>query len=89
VARTIRGNHAADAASGGKAMPQFDPQLIRIMRRALEDVMTRVPLEHSTPAAKAYLAECILKAAAQGHTSYDALIAAAADQMQAIISLFS
>jgi hypothetical protein len=70
-------------------MPQFDPQLIRIMRRALEDVMTRVPLEHSTPAAKAYLAECILKAAAQGHTSYDALIAAAADQMQAIISLFS
>jgi hypothetical protein len=70
-------------------MPQFDPQLIQIMRRALEDVMTRVPLEHSTPAAKAYLAECILKAAAQGHTSYDALIAAAADQMQVVISLFS
>jgi hypothetical protein len=47
-------------------MPQFDPELILVMKRALEDVMTRVPLEYSTPAAKAYLAECILKAAAQG-----------------------
>lgn len=70
-------------------MPQFDPQLIQMMKRVLEDIMTRVPLEHSTPAAKAYLAECILKAAAQGHTNYDALIAAAADQMQMIFSLLS
>jgi hypothetical protein len=38
---------------------------------------------------KAYLAECILKAAAQGHTNYDALMAAAADQMHVILSLFS
>ena len=68
-------------------MPQFNPQLIQIMRRALEDVMTTVPLEHSTPAAKAYFAECILKAAAQGHTSYSALIAAATDQMGVIASL--
>jgi hypothetical protein len=36
-----------------------------------------VPAEHSTPAAKAYFAECILKAAAQGKTNYDALIVAA------------
>jgi hypothetical protein len=68
-------------------MPQFNPQLIQIMRRALEDVMMTVPLEHSTPAVKAYFAECILKAAAQGHTSYSALIAAAADQMGVITSL--
>ncbi len=60
-------------------MPHFDPQLIQVMRNALEEVMTRVPLEHSTPATKAYLAECILKAAAQGQTSYDGLVAAAAD----------
>jgi hypothetical protein len=59
------------------------------MKSVLEDIMTRVPLEHSTPAAKAYLAECILKAAAQGHTSYDALISAASDQIQVILSLFS
>ena len=59
-------------------MPQFDPALIQVMKKVLEDIMTRVPLEHSTPAAKAYFAECLLKAAAQGKTSYDALIVAAA-----------
>jgi hypothetical protein len=70
-------------------MPEFDPQLIKVMRGALEDIMTRVPTEQSTQAVKAYLAESILKAAAQGHTNYDALMAAAADQMHVILSLFS
>ena len=69
-------------------MPQFEPQLIQVMKRVLEDVMTRVPLEQSTPAAKAYLAECILKAAAQGQTSYDALVSVATDQLPVISSLF-
>jgi hypothetical protein len=32
------------------------------------------------------LAEAILKAAAQGHTSYSELIAAATDQIQVILS---
>jgi hypothetical protein len=70
-------------------MPMFDPQLIQIMRSALEEVMRRVPLEYATPATKAYLAECILKAAAQGQTSFEALVAAAADQIQAVIALFA
>ena len=70
-------------------MPQFDPQLIQDMRNALEAVMTKVPLEYSTSATKAYLAECILKAAAQGHTSYNELIAAAYDQINVILSLFT
>jgi hypothetical protein len=70
-------------------MQQFDPQLISLMKNALEDVMTRVPMEHATPAAKAYLAECILKAAAQGHTTYSELVSAAADQIQVIVSLFT
>jgi hypothetical protein len=70
-------------------MPQFDPELVQVMKRVLEDVMARVPLEYSTPAAKAYLAEFILKAAAEGHTNYDALIAAASDQIQVILSLIS
>ena len=26
-------------------MPQFDPELVRLMRRVLDDVMTKVPLE--------------------------------------------
>ena len=55
-------------------MPQFNSELIEVMKEDLEDIMIRVPLAHSTPAAKAYFAECILKAAAQGQTNYDALI---------------
>ena len=43
----------------------------------------------ATSATKAYLAECILNAAAQGQTSYDGLVAAAADQIQAVLSLFT
>jgi hypothetical protein len=70
-------------------MPQFDPALIEIMKRVLEDTMTRVPSQHSTPAAKAYFAECILKAAAQGKTSYDALLVAASDQIEVFVSLLS
>ena len=70
------------------AMPQFDSEFVQLMRTALEEVMTRVPVEYSTPALKAYLAECILKAAAQGQTSYDGLLAAAADQIQAAMTLF-
>jgi hypothetical protein len=68
-------------------MPQFDPELIRVMRAVLEDVMTRVPEEMFKPGTKAYLAECILKTAAQGHTSYNELIAAATDHIQTITSL--
>jgi hypothetical protein len=70
-------------------MPQFDPQLIQVMRDALEAVMTKVPTEHATPAVKGYLAECILKAAAQGQTTFDGLVAAAADQIHAIVSLLT
>jgi hypothetical protein len=70
-------------------MPQFDPQLIQDIRTALEEVMTRVPLEHSSSAIKGYLAECILKSAAQGHISYNELVAAAVDQIQVAISLFT
>jgi hypothetical protein len=29
-------------------MPQFDPALIEVMKKVLEDTMTRVPSEHST-----------------------------------------
>ncbi len=71
------------------AMPQFDPELITVMKKVLEDTMARVPLEYSNPAAKAYFAEFILKAAAQGKTSYDALIVAAADQIEIFVSLLS
>jgi hypothetical protein len=69
-------------------MQAFDPELTHMMRNALEDVMTRVPVEYATPATKAHLAESILKAAAQGHTTYNELVTAAADQIQVILSVF-
>ena len=69
-------------------MAKMDAQFIDTMRSALEEVMRKIPLEYSTSSTKAYLAECILKAAAQGHTTFDELVAAAADQIQAAMSLF-
>ena len=70
-------------------MPQFDPQLIRLMRDALEEVITKVPAEYSTPATKAYLAECILKAAANGQTSFDGLVAAGTRELHAVVTLIT
>jgi hypothetical protein len=70
-------------------MPAFSPELTRVMRSALEEVMTIVPAEYSTPAMKAHLAECILKAAAQGHTTYGEFVGAASAQIQAVISLLT
>ena len=57
-------------------MPSYSPELIQIMRAALDEVMTKVPVEQATPGIKAAFAECILKAAAEGQTSYEGLIAA-------------
>jgi hypothetical protein len=73
----------------GCTMPEHTHQVIQDMRKALEDVMTKVPARCATAAVKVYLAECILRAAAQGHTSYNDLVVAAADQIQTAISLFT
>ena len=70
-------------------MPAFNPELVRLMRTVLEEVMARVPTEQVTPGIKAHLAEIILKTAAQGETSHDGLIAAATSQIQAIVSMMS
>jgi hypothetical protein len=66
---------------------KFNPALIEVMRNALEEIMTSVPLERSTPATKAYLAECILRAAVSGQTNYEELVAATADQLQTALSM--
>ncbi|HZO48242.1 MAG TPA: hypothetical protein VFB68_20260 [Xanthobacteraceae bacterium] len=70
-------------------MAAFNPELVRLMRMVLEEVMTRVPMDLATPGIKAHLAEIILKAAAQGETTYDGLVAAASNQIQAIVSMLS
>lgn len=70
-------------------MPQFDRELVTLMRTVLEDVMSKVPPEISNAATKAFLAECILEAAAKGHTSYNELLAAATDHIQTVMTMFS
>ena len=70
-------------------MSHLTPDLAEVMRDALDEVMTKLPSEYSTPATKAYLAECILKTAAQGHINRNELVAAAADQIQVAITLFT
>jgi hypothetical protein len=74
---------------GEIGVPQFDPEVIQVMRSALEDAMTHVPAEYSTVEVKARLAEFILRTAAHGHTSYDALMSAATNQIHVIVSLFT
>jgi hypothetical protein len=70
-------------------MPAFSPALITIMRGVLEEAMTKVPAEQATTVTKAYLAEFILKAAAEGVTSYEGLMAAVISQLPTILSMFS
>jgi hypothetical protein len=70
-------------------MPSYSPELIQTMRAALDEVMTKVPLEEATPGIKAALAECILKAAAEGQTSYEGLIAAGLGQIQTVLSMLT
>lgn len=68
-------------------MPVYSPELIQVMRAALEEVMTKIP--NATPGIKAHMAEIILKAAAEGQTTYESLIATASDQIQAVISMLT
>jgi hypothetical protein len=70
-------------------MPAFDPELVALMRTVLDDVMLRVPPSVANSTAKTLLAESILKAAAQGQTSYNDLLAAASDHIQTIVSMLS
>ena len=70
-------------------MPAFSPALITIMRAVLEEAMTQVPAEQATTVTKAYLAEFILKAAAEGLTSYEDLMAAVINQLPTMLSMFS
>ena len=74
---------------GGPAMPSYSPELIQTMRAALDEVMTKIPVEQATPGIKAALADCILKAAADGQTNYVGLIAAASAQIQTILSILT
>jgi hypothetical protein len=68
---------------------QYSSELVHTMRQALETVMANVPAHQSVFGLKAAVAECILKAAAHGQTSYDGLVTSASDQVQTIISMLN
>ena len=67
-------------------MRSYSPEFVQIMRIALDDVMTQIPLERATPSIKAHMAEIILKAAAAGETTYDGLLTAASQQIHMVLS---
>jgi hypothetical protein len=54
-------------------MASYGPELIQTMRAVLDEVMTKIPVDQVTPGLKAHMAQIILKAAAEGQTSYDGL----------------
>jgi hypothetical protein len=70
-------------------MANYSPELIQIMRMALDDVMTKIPVDQATVEIKARTAEFILKAAAEGQTTYVGLVAAASDQIQNFLSMLT
>ena len=67
-------------------MPSYSPEVIHSMRAALNEVMTKIPVDQATQEVKASMAEIILKAAAEGQTNYEVLLAAASQQMWAVLS---
>jgi hypothetical protein len=69
-----------------RTMPSYSPELIQAMRAALDEVMTRVPVDQAMPGIKAYMAQVILKAAAAGCTTHEDLLAAASEQIQTVLS---
>jgi hypothetical protein len=70
-------------------MASYGPELIQTMRAVLDEVMTKIPVDQVTPGLKAHMAQIILKAAAEGQTSYDGLLASASDQIQTILSMLT
>jgi hypothetical protein len=71
-------------------MPSYySPELIQTMRAALEEVMTKIPVDQATPGVKAHMAQFILKAAAEGQIGYEGLLASATNQIQTILSMLT
>jgi len=88
MAGAARLRDLADRPIRRRIMPAFSPELVQTMRAVLEEVMAKVPLQQATPEIKTHVAQCILKAAAEGQTSHESLIAAAANQLSTIIATF-
>src|SRR5262245_65073245 len=88
VRRDERGDsNSCRRETGECIMASFSPELIQTMRAVLDEVMTKIPVDQVTPGLKAHMAQVILKAAAEGKTSYDGMLASASDQIHTILSM--
>ena len=58
----------------------FSPELVIVMRSALDTAVERIDRSHRTPATKAKMAQRIVKTASEGVTDVHALMSAAVDE---------
>jgi hypothetical protein len=66
-----------------KVLPaSFSPELVAIMKAALDMAVHRIDRLHRTPATKAKMAQRIVRTASQGVTDVHALMSAAVDEGQ-------
>jgi hypothetical protein len=58
----------------------FSPELVTLMRSALDTAVDRIDRAHRTPATKAKMAQRIVKTASEGVMDLHALMSAAVDE---------
>lgn len=58
----------------------FSPELVALMKSALETAVRRIDRSHRTPATKAKMAERIVRTASEGVTDLHELMSAAVDE---------
>lgn len=58
----------------------FSPELVNLMRSALDAAVDRIDRSHRTPATKAKMAQRIVRTASEGVTDLNALTSAAVDE---------
>jgi hypothetical protein len=58
----------------------FSPELVAIMRSALDTAVDRIDRSHRTPATKAKMAQRIVRTASEGVTDLHTLMNAAVDE---------
>ena len=61
-------------------LASFSPELVALMRSALDMAVDRIDGSHRTPATKAKMAQRILRIASEGITDVHALMRAAVDE---------
>jgi hypothetical protein len=68
-------------------MPIHSPELIKRVADVLDEVIPSIPINDTTPAWIARVARCIAKAAGEGQTSYQSLLAVASAEIDIILRI--